>query len=154
MAAGAATVHAQKVAYVASEAIVDKLPEAKAARSKLSELQLSWMRDIQRQEADITKLKSDIETNRLLWSAQEKRESDSRLADLESKLSAYRSAKFGPNQEFERQQTEMMGRYSTVLPRPSRMRRRPASTISSSTRVVAAFPSSTPIRPSISHGPC
>jgi outer membrane protein len=109
MTSGAATVHAQKVAYVATEAIVEKLPEAKAARSKLSELQLSWMREIQRQEQEISKLRGDIETNRLLWSAQEKRDADSRLADVESKLAAYRSAKFGPNQEYERQQTEMMG---------------------------------------------
>lgn len=109
LAGGASTATAQKVAYVASEAIVDKLPEAKAARAKLSELQLSWMREIQRQEQEISKLQGDIESNRLLWSAQEKRDADAKLVDLQSKLVTYRSSKFGPNQEYERQQTELMG---------------------------------------------
>ncbi|HVZ39646.1 MAG TPA: OmpH family outer membrane protein [Candidatus Kapabacteria bacterium] len=100
---------AQKIAYVATEAIMDKLPDAKNARAKLSELQLGWMRDIQRQEQEISKLKADIESNRLLWSVQEKRDADAKLADLEAKLAAFRAAKFGPQQEYEKQQTELMG---------------------------------------------
>lgn len=99
----------QKIAYVASEAILDKLPDAQSARAKLTELQMSWMREIQRQEQEIAKLNSDMETNRLLWSAQEKRDAEARLSDLEAKLATYRAAKFGPDQEFDRQQKELMG---------------------------------------------
>lgn len=106
---GATALHAQKIAYVASEAIMDKLPDAKAARAKLTELQQGWMREIQRQEAEIGKLRNEIETNRLLWSAQEKRDAESKLAELESKLVAFRNAKFGPKQDFEKQQAELMG---------------------------------------------
>lgn len=105
----APALHAQKIAYVSSEAIVDKLPDAKNARAKLTELQVGWMREIGRQEADITKLQGEVETNRLLWSAQEKRDADARLADMQAKLVAYRASKFGPKQEFEKQQNELMG---------------------------------------------
>jgi outer membrane protein len=98
-----------KIGFVASEAILDRLPDAKSARAKLSELQSGWMREIQRMEGEIDKAKSDMQSNRLLWSAQEKREAESRLADMESKLANYRQTKFGPKQEFERQQGELMG---------------------------------------------
>ncbi len=99
----------QKIAYVASEAILEKLPDAQAARSKLTELQMSWMRDIQRQEQEIAKLSTEIQTNRLLWSAQEKRDAEAKMSDLQARLATYRSVKFGPNQEFDRQQSDLMG---------------------------------------------
>lgn len=110
MAAGTAELQAQqKIAYVASEAILEKLPDAKSARAKLSEIQMGWMREIQRQEQDISKLTTEMQSNRLLWSAQEKRDAEARMADLEAKLTTYRAAKFGPDQEFDRQQGELMG---------------------------------------------
>ena len=99
----------QKIAYVASEAILEKLPDAISARAKLSELQMGWMREIQRQEQEVTKLGTEIQTNRRLWSAQEKRDAEARLADMQAKLVTYRSVKFGPNQEFDRQQSDLMG---------------------------------------------
>lgn len=107
-----ATVAAQaqtKIGFVASEAILDKLPDAKTARAKLTDLQAGWMREIQRQEQDIDRARTEIQANRLLWSAQEKRDAESRLADLEMKLNSFRNSKFGPKQEFERQQTDLMG---------------------------------------------
>lgn len=100
---------AQKIAYVSSEAIMDKFTDAKNARAKLTEIQLGWMREIGRQEADVAKLQGEIETNRLLWSAQEKRDAESKLADQQAKLTAFRMAKFGPKQEFEKQQAELLG---------------------------------------------
>ncbi len=99
----------QKIGYVSSEAILDRLGDAKAARARLNEMQAGWMREIQRQGQEIEKVQEDIRTNRLIWSAQEKRDAESKLADLESKLAAYRQSKFGPKQEFENQQNELMG---------------------------------------------
>jgi outer membrane protein len=98
-----------RVAYVASEAILDRLPDAKVVRTKLSELQTGWLREIARQEGEVARVRADMQTNRLLWSAQEKRDAEARLADLESKLAAFRSAKFGPKGEYEKSQQEMMG---------------------------------------------
>jgi outer membrane protein len=103
------TAHAQKTAYVASEAILDRFPDAKSARSKLVEMQSSWMREIQRQEQEIAKQREDMETNRLLWSASERREAEGKLKDLESKLAAFRVGKFGANGELDQKQAELMG---------------------------------------------
>lgn len=104
----AGPVFAQKVYYVASEAILNRLPEVRVAKSRLAELQATWTREVQQQEADISTLRLDIDKNRLLWSAQERREADARLRDLEAKLAAYRNAKFGAQGEYEREHSELM----------------------------------------------
>ncbi len=109
LVAAGTPLHAQKVAIVASEAIFDRLPDAKTARSKLAEMHTTWMREIQRQETEIQRLQGDIQANRLLWSTQEQQDAQARLADMESKLSTYRTSKYGANGEFERTQTELMG---------------------------------------------
>jgi outer membrane protein len=101
--------YAQKTCFVASEAILDRFPEAKAARAKLTELQAGWLREIQRQQQDIDKLKADLENNRLLWSQQERREGEARLGDMESRLNSFRVTKFGASGELDTRQTELMG---------------------------------------------
>ncbi len=87
---------------------MSRLPEAQNARAKLSETQASWLREIQRQEGEIADVRRDIGTNRLLWNQQEKQEAAARLADLESKLAAYRASKFGPKGEYEKLQQDVM----------------------------------------------
>lgn len=97
-----------RIAYVATEAILDRLPDARSARAKLAEIQSSWLREIERQEGAIATVRQEIQTNRLLWNQQEKQEATARLADLESKLAAYRSARFGPKGEYEKLQVELI----------------------------------------------
>jgi outer membrane protein len=106
--ASASPMLAQKVGYVASEAILARLPEVRAARARLAELQATWTREIQRQEAEIAALRQESETNRLLWSAQERREADSKLRDQEAKLSSFRSTKYGTEGEYEREHAQLM----------------------------------------------
>jgi outer membrane protein len=110
LVAGASTpLHAQKICFVASEAIFDRLPDAKSARAKLAEMHASWMREIQRQEQEIQHLRDDIQANRLLWSTQEQHDAQTRLADLESKLTTYRTGKYGSNGEYEKTQNDLFG---------------------------------------------
>ena len=99
---------AQKVGYVASEAILGRLPEVRAARARLAELQTTWTREIQRQEAEIATLVQESETNRLLWSAQERREADARRRDSEARLASFRNTKYGADGEYEREHAQLM----------------------------------------------
>ena len=65
--AAVGTARAQsKIGFVASDAILDRLPDAKNARAKLTELQSGWMREIQRMEGEIDKAKAELQSNRLL----------------------------------------------------------------------------------------
>jgi len=99
---------AQKIGYIASEAIFDRLPQAIEARAKLSDLQGKWAQEIKQMEETVTSLRTEIDRNRLLWSAQERTQKESELRDAEGKLADYRGKKFGPNGEFETQYRELM----------------------------------------------
>ncbi|MBL0332843.1 MAG: OmpH family outer membrane protein [Chlorobiota bacterium] len=99
---------AQKLGYVSSAALMDKFPEAKTALGKLSEFQINWLNDIENQEKSIRIQKDSIFNNRLLWSSQERKDADSKLSELISKLSSFRLGKFGENGEYEKKQLEIM----------------------------------------------
>lgn len=99
---------AQKVGYIASDAIFQRLPQAVDARAKLSEMQGKWTREIRTMEEQATALRGEIERNRLLWSAQERTQKEGELRDVEAKLAEYRTKKFGPNGEFETQYQQLM----------------------------------------------
>lgn len=101
-------VSAQTVAYVSSEEIFKRLPQAVEARGKLGELQAKWMNEIRTLEKRTTVLRTEIENNRLLWSSQERSTKEGELREVEGRLQEIRSTKFGPNGEFERQYRELM----------------------------------------------
>lgn len=98
-----------QTAYVSSATILEQLPAAQTARATLAELQTSWMRDVKRQETEISTLRQQIESNRLLWSSQEKRDADARLRDLENRLLTFQAERFGPGGEYEKQHDQLMG---------------------------------------------
>lgn len=104
----AAPASAQKVAYVASTAIFDRLPQAIDARNKLAEMQSRWSREMKEMEDQVMVLRSEIDKNRLLWSEQERNEKTGALRDVEAKLADFRAKKFGPNGEFETQYQQLM----------------------------------------------
>ena len=105
---GSATLSAQNIAYISSDAIFERLPQAIEARAALGASQAEWLQEIKRFETTIDKLRKDLEENRLLLSTQERATKEGKLRDAEAELSAYRSDKFGPNGEFERTYQQSM----------------------------------------------
>ncbi|HVK40307.1 MAG TPA: OmpH family outer membrane protein [Candidatus Kapabacteria bacterium] len=103
-----APVTAQKTAYVASDEIMNRLPEVKDARTRIGEMQATWLREIQSQETDIARLRAEIESNRLLWSTQERRDAEGRLRDAEQKLAAFRASKYDAGGEYEKLHNESL----------------------------------------------
>ncbi len=101
-------VKAQSVAYVSSEEIFKRLPQAIDARAKLGEMQAKWMSEIRTLEKRANTLQNEIEANRLLWSSQERGTKEGELREVEGRLQEIRSTKFGPNGEFERSYRELM----------------------------------------------
>lgn len=99
---------AQKVHFVASEAILARLPEVRVAKMRLAELQATWSREILQQETEISSMRVEIDRNRLLWSMPEKRDAEAKLRDMEAKLAAFRTAKYGTQGEYEREHSELM----------------------------------------------
>jgi outer membrane protein len=99
---------AQKTAYVASEEIMNRLPDVKDARARIAETQATWLREIQAQETEIAKMRAEMESNRLLWSSQERRDAEGRLRDAEQKLSQFRASKYDVGGEYEKLHNEAL----------------------------------------------
>lgn len=99
---------AQNVAYVSSEEIFRRLPQAIEARGRLGEMQAKWMNQIRTLEQKATALLEEIERNRLLWGAQERQRKEGELRNVQAELQQVRSSKFGPNGEFEQLYQRLM----------------------------------------------
>lgn len=106
--AGAGAGAQTTIAYVSSEAIIERLPQAIEARGELGTMQAKWLQEIRRLEEKIITLRREIEQNRLLWSNQERSDKEGQLRDLEASLASYRAEKFGPGGEFERLYGQLM----------------------------------------------
>lgn len=105
--ANVAAIYSQKLGYVSATAIIENYPEAKSAKTKLAEFQSNWLNDIAEQEKNIKLQKDSLHNNRLLWSNQEKKDCETRIAEMQSKLNSFRYAKFGLDGEFEKKQAEI-----------------------------------------------
>jgi len=99
---------AQKIGYVASDLILMNLPEASAAQTRLGEIQAGWLREIEQMENEQKKLRNEIETNRLIWSQQERKDAEAKLANVQARLTEFRKAKYAPKGEYEKLQGEIM----------------------------------------------
>ncbi len=99
---------AQKIGYVASDLILINLPEASAAQTRLGEIQAGWLREIEQMENEQKKLRNEIETNRLIWSQQERKDAEAKLANVQARLTEFRKAKYAPKGEYEKLQGEIM----------------------------------------------
>jgi outer membrane protein len=108
LAIGAVPAYSQKTGYVASEEILSRMTEVTEGRTRLAEMQSTWMREIQTQEGEISRQRADIETNRLLWSSQERREAEGKLKDLEQKLAQFRASKYDSGGEYEKLHNEIL----------------------------------------------
>lgn len=104
----ATNAYAQKIGYVASDLILLNLPEASAAQTRLGEIQAGWLREIERMEGEQKKLRNEIETNRLIWSQQERKDAEAKLANVQAQLTEFRRTKYAPGGEYEKLQAEIM----------------------------------------------
>lgn len=104
----ATNAYAQKIGYVASDLILLNLPEAATAQTRLGEIQGGWLREIERMENEQKKMRNEIEANRLIWSQQERKDAEAKLANVQAQLTEFRKAKYAPGGEYEKLQSEIM----------------------------------------------
>jgi len=103
------SVNAQlKIGYVDSDTIMEKLPDAKDAQTRLDALIAEWQEEVRRLENDWQTKYDDYEQRKLIMSDQKKAETEKELVSLENKITNYRQDKFGPTGELFKKQTELM----------------------------------------------
>lgn len=92
---------AQRVAFIASDIIREKFPEAKQSDQRIRSIVEEWKRELEELEQRIENLKFEISKNRLVWSDEERRLKEKELLDLNTQKLAYSRKKFEPGGEYD-----------------------------------------------------
>ncbi|MCX8051758.1 MAG: OmpH family outer membrane protein [Chlorobi bacterium] len=99
--------HAQKVGYIASDAIRSRWPEMQQAEQRIQSLVDDWKREAAERQKAIEQLEAEIKKNRLVWSADERQQKEAELARLKDERERFLKQKFEPGGEYD-QQTQLI----------------------------------------------
>ena len=91
----------QKIGFINTDIIRDKLPDAKLAEQRCQTMVDEWKRELKSMEDKEEALQFDIRKNRLVWSEAEKQKADRDLKDLQTKRLEYANDKFSQSKDNE-----------------------------------------------------
>ena len=97
-----------KIGYVDSDAIMDKLPDAQDAKTKLDAIVQEWQTELSKIENNWKTKYDDYEKRKLIMTDQTRAETEAELVKLEKQVADYREKKFGTNGEMFQKQDELM----------------------------------------------
>ena|ERR1700741_3041114 len=97
-----------KIAWVNSQAIMDKLPEAQDAQKQIDNLVAEWQSELAKMQNDWQKKYEEYDKKKLILTDQLRVQSEKELQDLDKKISDYRNKKFGQSGELFTKQNELM----------------------------------------------
>ncbi len=97
-----------KIAYIDTEAIMKKLPEAIDAQKTLDGIVAGWQDELSKLQAAWQKKFDDYDRRKLIMSDQTRSNTEHELMDMEKKIVDFRQQKFGQNGEMFTKQAEMM----------------------------------------------
>lgn len=101
--------HAQsKIAWINSQAIMDKLPEAQDAQRQLDNIVADWQSELTKMQAEWQKKFDEYDKKKLILTDQLRAQSEKDLQDLDKKIADFRNKKFGQNGELFTKQNELM----------------------------------------------
>lgn len=92
---GTTTAEAQRVAYVNTDYILEKLPQYRSAQDQLDQLTKKWKREIQSRVKAIDKLYSKYKAEKVLLPEEEKKKMQEKITQKEKELDKYKEDKFG-----------------------------------------------------------
>lgn len=91
----------QRVAFINSNMIRNKFPEAQQAEQRIRSFVDEWKREINIMQRNIDNLEFEINKNRLIWTEEEKANKEKELRELKEQNDGYAKAKFAPNGEYD-----------------------------------------------------
>ena len=86
-----------KVGYIDMDYILEKAPEYAEAKNQLEQKAQLWKQEIEVKKTEITKLKDNLNTERVLLTKELISEREEAIAFLEKDLLDYQQKRFGPN---------------------------------------------------------
>lgn len=103
----AASVSAQKYAFVDTEYILDNISEYKAANQQLDQLSIAWQKEIEAKYAVIDKLYKDYQAEQILLTEEMKRKREQEITNKEKEVKEFQKQKFGYEGELFKKKQEL-----------------------------------------------
>lgn len=98
----------QKIGYVDSQSILEKLPEHATVQQKLDQLETEWRAEIQSQKEKVQKLKDEYQASELLYTDEERKRKRQAIQKAQKKVEQLRQRYFGPEGQLYTRQKELM----------------------------------------------
>lgn len=92
---GFSEARAQRVAYVNTDYVLEKLPQYRSAQDQLDQLTKKWRRKIQQRVKEIDKLYDKYKAEKVLLPEEEKQQLQEKITQKEEALEKYKQDKFG-----------------------------------------------------------
>lgn len=98
----------QKIGYVDSKYILDKMPEYATVQQKLDQMEQKWRKEIKAKKAKVDALQQTFQSRELLYTEQERAEMKTSIEKARSEVESMRERYFGPQGELYTQQKQLM----------------------------------------------
>jgi outer membrane protein len=106
---GTAPVQAQqKIGYVDSEYILDRLPEYATVQQKLDQLERQWREEITEARRTVDELRQEFQARELLYTEEERARKKEEITEARRDVETLRQRYFGPDGELYARQEELM----------------------------------------------
>ena len=98
----------QKIGWVNSASIMEKLPESQDAQRQIDNFVADWQGELAKMQNEWQKKYEEYDKKKLILTDQLRAQSEKELQDLDRKIADYRTKKFGQNGELFNKQNELM----------------------------------------------
>lgn len=98
----------QKVGYIDSGYILDKMPEYATVQQKLDQLEQQWRGEIQDAQQRVDELEQEYQARELLYTEEERQRRQEAIATAREDVEQLRERYFGPDGELYSRQKELM----------------------------------------------
>ena len=98
----------QKIGYIDSDVIMQRIPEYSGIEQRLSLLSDGWRQEIQRMENEISDLEQDFEAREILFTDDIREQRLSEIDRRKEQLNNFIEEKYGPNGEYFTVQKELL----------------------------------------------
>lgn len=98
----------QKIGYVDTEYILEKMPEYATVQQRLDELEQKWRKEIQQKRAEVEKLEQEFEARELLYTEEERNRKQRAIEQARKDVEQLRQKYFGPEGQLYSRQKDLM----------------------------------------------
>jgi outer membrane protein len=98
----------QKIGWINSAAIMERLPEAQDAQRQLDNLVTDWQNELAKMQNEWQRKYEEYDKKKLILTDEQRAQTERELQDLDKRIADYRQKKFGQNGELFNKQNELM----------------------------------------------